>query len=122
MAIKVSLQAYSPRVNPDRAILKLTFTGSYPAGGDTLNLTPSTFADPNNQGVIGYPTTLPSIVPNVYSISFASAQAGYYAQVIAGTTLANFKLQILAAGGADLTATTYPAGILAGEVFVEMFV
>lgn len=122
MAIGVALQAYSPRVNPDRAILKLSFTGSYVTGGDTLNLTPSTWTDPGDQGVIGYPTTVPSIVPSVYSLNFAAAQLGYYAVVIPGTTLANAKFQILTAGGTELAAGAYPAGILAGSAFIEMFV
>lgn len=122
MAIAVALQRYSPAVNPDRAILKLTFSGSYVTGGDTVNLTPSSWTDPNNIGIIGYPTTIPKIVPSVYSQSFASAQQGYYAQIIAGTLLTNYKLQIDTAGGSELGAGAYAAGILAGEVFVEIFV
>lgn len=122
MAIGVALQAYSPRVNPDRAILKLSFTGSYVTGGDTANFTPNTWTDPNNQGIIGYPTTVPSIQPAVRSLNFAAAQAGYYASIIPGTTLANAKFQIFTAGGTELAAGAYPAGILAGTAFVELFV
>lgn len=126
MSIAAAVQGYSPAVNPDRVFLKLTFSGNYVAGGDTLNLTPSTWTDPKGIGVLPYPENPPSILPSVYSTDYTSAaggaggDAGSYCAVVPGTTLANYKLQQFEAGGSELAAGAYPVGITGGYVFLEV--
>jgi len=94
-------------------------TGNYTLGGDTLNLNPSSFGDPNGIGLLGYPDHVPGIAPTVFSQNFTGAYQLYQASVVPGTTLGNFKLQI-ASGGVELGAGAYPAGLLNQYVILEV--
>jgi hypothetical protein len=94
-----------------RRVLTLALTGTYVAGGDTLNLTAA--GGPNSKGIDGF-----------YDFSNSPDYAGnvnipglYKAEVIIGATPATCKLKIY-----DLTTATqgeltngaaYPAGLLA---------
>ena len=79
------------------AIATLTFTGSYPTGGDTLDFTAVADKLPSTQIIQ----------------SFAESQngnSGYYIPV-QGTALNNWKLKAFAGGGAEITAGAYPASV-----------
>src|SRR5579863_9834397 len=83
------------------AIGTLTFSGSYPTGGDTLDFT--TVAD-----------KLPSTqIVQVFADS-QNGNAGYYVPV-AGSALNNWKLKAFTAGGTELSAGPYP-GSVTGDV------
>ena len=110
---------YSPPGVPDRLFLQCVFEGNYTTGGDTLNLNPSAFKDPNAKGVLGYPDAVPAVTPSVFSQDFTGAYALYNAVVVPGATLGTFKLQI-ANGGVELGAGAYPAGILGQSVTLEV--
>jgi hypothetical protein len=79
------------------AIANLTFSGSYPTGGDTLDLT--TVADKLSS------TQIVQL--------FADSQNGnsiYYVPIL-GTALNNGQLKIFNGGGTEMTAGAYPAGV-----------
>ena len=79
------------------AIATLTFSGSYPTGGDTLDFT--TVADK-------LPTT--QIIQ-----AFAESQngnGGYYV-AISGSGMNNWKLKAFTGGGAEVSAGAYPASV-----------
>lgn len=116
MAISLSVLKYSPAVNPDRVFLKVAFSGNYVTGGDTLNLTPDSWTDPNGLGLIGEPSAPPTVAPGVFSASLDGA----YAQVVPGTTLATYKLQCFEAGGTEVPAGAYPAGFTGGSAVLEV--
>ncbi len=79
------------------AIATLSFFGSYPAGGDTLDF-----------------TTVASVLPSSQVIqAFAESQngnAGYYI-IVQGAALNNWKLKCFSGGGAEITAGAYPASV-----------
>ncbi len=79
------------------AIATLTFTGSYPTGGDTLDFT--TVAD-----------KLPSTqVIQVFAES-QNGNSGYYIAV-QGSALNNWKLKAFNGGGTEITAGAYLASV-----------
>ena len=79
------------------AIATLTFSGSYPTGGDTLDFT--TVAD-----------KLPSTqIIQVFAES-QNGNSGYYIAV-QGSALNNWKLKAFTGGGTELTAGAYPASV-----------
>ena len=117
--ITPNVSKYSPAGVPDTLFLQLVFTGLYTTGGDNLNLNPSAFKDPNGKGILGYPQDVPKEGVSVFSQNFTGAYALYEAQVVQGTTLANFKVQIQS-GGVELGAGAYPAGILNQSIVVEV--
>ena len=79
------------------AIATLTFSGSYPTGGDTLDF-----------------TTVADKIPSTQIIqAFAESQngnSGYYIPV-QGSALNNWKLKCFLGGGTEITAGAYPAGV-----------
>ena len=79
------------------AIATLTFSGSYPTGGDTLDF-----------------TTVADRLPSTQIIqAFAEPQngnSGYYIPV-QGSALNNWKLKCFLGGGTEITAGAYPAGV-----------
>ena len=79
------------------AIATLTFSGSYPAGGDTLDF-----------------TTVADKLPSTKVIqAFAESQngnSGYYIPV-QGSALNNWKLKCFLGGGTEITAGAYPASV-----------
>jgi hypothetical protein len=79
------------------AIGTLTFSGNYPAGGDTLDFT--TVAD-----------KLPSTQIIQAVADSQNGSAGYYVAV-QGTALNNWKLKAFTGGGSELTAGSYPSSV-----------
>ena len=79
------------------AIASLTFSGSYPAGGDTLDFTQVADKLPSTQ------------IIQVFAES-QNGNSGYYIPV-QGTALNNWKLKALAGGGTEITAGAYPASV-----------
>ena len=79
------------------AIVTLSFTGSYPTGGDTLDF-----------------TQIASLIPSTTIIqAFAESQngnSGYYIPV-QGSALNNWKLKCFLGGGTEVTAGAYPASV-----------
>lgn len=111
-----SILKYTPRSNPDYAILLIAVTGNYVAGGDTINLNPSAIKDPNGVGLLGDPLNQPKTPPTID----AQALGGYYAQLDPGTTLATNKIQFYTSEGNELAAGAYPAGITGGTLTVKL--
>ncbi len=112
MAIAVSLLDYTPGLRNTTLYLGLTFSGSYTVGGDALNL--ASVANPNGlegEGAFRVPL---NGGPGV----FFENLDGYYVQpVVEGVTSpANYKLQVFAPGGSELTAEAYPSAITSGSV------
>lgn len=122
-----SLLKYFPKIAPDSTIMKVTPSGSYVAGGDTLNISPSALADPNGVGVVGYPDAdvLPSVCPEVIGyVGFTGASENQSAVVIPGATQGTYKLQQFAspaAGGAELSAGAYASTMLTGYWLVKVY-
>jgi hypothetical protein len=79
------------------AIATLTFSGTYPTGGDTLDF-----------------TTVADKLPSTQIIqAFAESQngnSGYYIAV-QGSALNNWKLKAFSGGGTEITAGAYPASV-----------
>lgn len=119
-----SLLKYFPVLEPDSAFIKLTPSGSYTTTGDTFSISPSALADPNGKGVIGYPDSgvIPSVPPictgNV-GMTESGNSANITTNVIPGTTQATYKLQIFV-NGTEVSASTYPAGLLTGYFIVQV--
>jgi hypothetical protein len=87
----------------------IALTGSYPAGGDTLNL--SGFPVQSAAGpVVVWFTEVPSstVTPSGYGL--------YYQP---GTTLANGKLRITSTGGTEFSTGAYSASLLQAVIFFE---
>lgn len=112
MAIAVSLLDYTPGLRNTTLYLGLTFSGSYTPGGDALNLT--AIANPNGLEVEGLVVPPLNGGPGV----FFENLDGYYVQPVVGgvTSVANYKLQVFAPGGSELTAEAYPSQITGGSV------
>ena len=88
------------------AVATLTFSGSYPTGGDTLDFT--TVADK-------LPTTQ---IVQVFAES-QNGNGGYYVPV-QGTAMNNWKLKAFAGGGTELTAGAYPASVTTDVVQLSL--
>jgi hypothetical protein len=88
------------------AIGTLTFSGSYPTGGDTMDFT--TVADklPSDQ------------IIQVFADS-QNGNSGYYVPV-QGTAFNNWKLKAFSGGGTELTAGAYPASVTTDIVQVTI--
>lgn len=78
--------------------IQLTFSGSYTAGGEVLNL--STLTNPNGldvEGVFELPLTL---LPGV----FVESIGGYYVQpVLAGASLTSVLVQVFSTAGTQVS-------------------
>ena len=79
------------------AIATLTFSGSYPTGGDTLDFTQVADKVPSDQ------------VVQVFAES-QNGNSGYYIAV-QGSAINNWKLKAFSGGGTELTAGAYPASV-----------
>jgi hypothetical protein len=84
--------------------LGLTFSGSYVAGGDTLNLT----------GIGIESSGLPSSWASIQSQNLGSNGTEY--MWLQGTTMANGKIGITQGAGVEVTAGAYPASITGDTV------
>ena len=94
--------------------IQVTFSGSYPAGGDPLNLT--MLSNPNGLDVEGISELPLSLAPAVY----LEDMGGYYVQPhVSGSTLNAFLLDVYAPGGA-IEAGAYPAAVTSGNVILTM--
>jgi hypothetical protein len=95
--------------------IQLTFSGSFTAGGDPLNLT--TLTNPNGldvEGVFELPLTLG---PSVY----LEDVGGYYVQPkVTGSTLTAFLINVYQPGGAIVATATYPTVVSGGNVILTM--
>src|ERR1700731_1212012 len=79
------------------AVATLTFSGTYPTGGDTLDFT--TVAD-----------KLPSTQIVQELAESQNGNIGYYVAV-AGTALNNWKMKAFNGGGTEISAGAYPASV-----------
>jgi hypothetical protein len=79
------------------AVATLTFSGSYPSGGDTLDFTTVSDKLPSTQ------------IVQVFAES-QNGNSGYYIP-IQGTALNNWKLKAFVGGGTEITAGAYPVGV-----------
>ena len=88
----------------------VVLTGSYTSGGDTLDLS-------------AYPTQssqVPDYVEFTEAPTASVAPSGYLFYYQPGTTPANGKLRIMN-GTTELTATTYPAALLAALIVCRAY-
>jgi len=79
------------------AIGTLTFSGNYPAGGDTLDFTQVADKLPSTQIVQAFAES-------------QNGNSGYYIPV-QGSALNNWKLKCFLGGGTEITAGAYPASV-----------
>jgi hypothetical protein len=94
--------------------IQLTFSGSFPAGGDPLNL--ATLSNPNGLDVEGLFELPLSLGPAVYLEDIG----GYYVQPkISGSTLNAFLINVYAPGGA-IASGAYATAVTAGNVVLTM--
>ena len=95
--------------------IQLTFSGSFTAGGDPLNLT--TLTNPNGLDVEGVFELPLSLGPAVYLEDIG----GYYVQPkVTGSTLTAFLINVYQPGGTILPAGAYPAAVSGGNVILTM--
>ena len=92
---------------------KLTFSGSYSTGGDTLNLSGIASLIPSGS------LPLQVFVEGNGTGTNQSAAGGYYV-VLTGTTLANWLIKIFSGGGTELAAGAYPAAVTADIVTMQI--
>ncbi len=90
---------------------KLTFSGSYATGGDTLDLSGVAALIPS--GVL--PLSVQPLGQG--SADCQTAEGGYYS-VKQGTTLKNFLMQVWEPGGTELGAGAYDAEVIADVVLL----
>src|SRR5215475_2038242 len=79
------------------AIATLTFSGSYPTGGDTLDFTQVADKIPSSQIIQAFAES-------------QNGNSGYYV-AIAGSGMNNWKLKAFSGGGTEVTAGAYPASV-----------
>lgn len=116
MANALAIQKYTSQFSPQFALVKVTRSGDYVAGGDTVNLNPSAISDPNGIGLLGYPLSVPKLPIAVDS----EADQGYIATIVPGATLGTFKIQYWSAEGVELAGGAYPAAITAGSLVLRV--
>jgi hypothetical protein len=88
------------------AIGTLTFTGSYATNGDTLDLT--TVAEKLSSSQV------------VQIVADSLNGNGMYYVAVVGSALNNHKLKVFSAGGTELSAAAYPAGVTGDTVQVRI--
>jgi hypothetical protein len=94
--------------------IQLTFSGSFPSGGDTLNLT--TLTNPNGLDVEGVFELPLSLSPAVYLEDIG----GYYVQPkITGSTLTAFLINVYQPGG-TIVSGAYNSAVTGGNVILTM--
>src|SRR5215467_3883524 len=109
MPITISLQPTnvdSSASNFIYAIASLSFSGNYPAGGDTLDFTQVADKIPSTQ------------VIQVIAES-QNGNSGYYVPV-QGSALNNWKLKCFAGGGTEIAAGAYPASVTSDVVQLSL--
>jgi len=102
--------------NQLRVLTNLVFTGSYPTGGDTIDLT-TLIGQGHGSGV--------AVFNNMPLQATPSLGGGIDAEFIPGSALNNGKLKLFTAGGTELGAGTYAANaaLLAASLnnYIEWF-
>lgn len=111
-----SISKYVPTFNPDFASVLFTPSGNYTTGGDTANLNPASWTDPNTVGLLGEPLNVPQTPVSVDTQNLG----GYYAEVVPASTLAAFKVQFYTSEGNELAAGAYPAAITGGQLVLRV--
>jgi len=101
-------------VNSNSLFIDPKPSGNYVTGGDTLNL--GAIANPKGLDVTGPTNSVTNLLVGVFSDN----SSGYYAQVIPGTTLANYKVQWYAPGGTQVSAGAYPSQITSGQTILSV--
>jgi hypothetical protein len=95
--------------------IQLTFSGSFTAGGDPLNLT--TLTNPNGLDVEGVFELPLSLGPAVYLEDIG----GYYVQPkVTGSTLTAFLINVYQPGGTIVATAAYPTAVSGGNVILTM--
>lgn len=98
-------------------LYKLSFSGSYATGGDTLDFT--------NGGVNSAVPPLAGlpirIAPSAQGATDSVSEEGGIYQYLPGTLLTNNKLEIYANGGTEYSAGAYNADVLTDVVFLEVY-
>jgi hypothetical protein len=84
------------------AIATLTFSGSYPTGGDTLDFMQVADKIPSSQIIQAFAES-------------QNGNSGYYV-AIAGSGMNNWKLKAFSGGGTEITAGAYPASVTSDVV------
>lgn len=118
----MSLAAAVNSVNVDNRkkeiIVKVTPSGNYVAGGDTLSLSTATNPKYLTNGTFGYNGVIED-----YEV--LSCPTGFTAELIPGTNLTNWKLKFGETGAAlsgplaEIAAAAYPAGLTGGTVLLR---
>jgi hypothetical protein len=94
--------------------IQLTFSGSFTAGGDPLNL--ATLANPNGLDLEGLSELPLSLGPAVYLEDIG----GYYVQPkVVGSTLNAFLINVYAPGGA-IVSGAYNGAVTGGNVILTV--
>jgi len=88
------------------ALGTLSFSGSYPSGGDTLDFSKVADKMPSAQ------------ILQVFADS-QNGNAGYYVP-IAGSALNNWKLKAFTGGGTELSAGAYPSSVTTDVVQITI--
>lgn len=109
MALASALQYSDLTRRKKRRGVKITPSGNYVAGGDTLDLTKMT--NPNNLGA-----PLFGSVPQ--NVAVQNVPAGYGAQYIPGATLDTCKVKY-SLDGVEVAAGAYPAALTAAATTIE---
>ena len=118
MALAAAIQHVRVELRTKTLIVKVTASGNYATGGDTLNL--ATATNPNNRtnGSFGYPGKIDD-----YEVE--TCPTGFVAELIPGTNLTNWKLKFSYTGAAlsgalaELAAGAYPAAITGGVILLK---
>jgi hypothetical protein len=84
------------------AIGALTFSGSYPTGGDTLDFTQVTDKLPSSQIIQAFAES-------------QNGNSGYYVAV-AGSGMNNWKLKCFTGGGTEISSGAYPSSVTTDAV------
>ena len=93
---------------------KLTFSGSYSSGGDTLDLTAVASIVPSGS------VPLQVFIEGNGTAGTAQSVIGGYYVALTGTTLANWKVKIFSGVGTELGAGAYGAAITGDIVTMQI--
>jgi hypothetical protein len=113
MALAAAIQAVDFSRRRKTITYKVTFSGNYTAGGDTLNLTTATNPKFLSGAFLGY-------VPTEYRV--CNDAAGYGFEWVPGTTLANGKLKLWSSANTELAAGAYNAALTGDSLLIEFSV
>lgn len=111
MSVALAVQSIDITRRKKRITYKLTFSGNYTAGGDTLNL--STATNPKF-----LPAAFPSRVPD--QIDVMGSPGGNAPEAVLGTGPSDNKLKLFSSANNELAAGAYNAAVTAdANVLIE---